>query len=98
MDESTQINSLGVCSHAKDMGGCRMKRNSAKQEPSWIDPNLLYSLKGFERASGVTATRIHHAKQAGIDLPTLAVGRRKFVRGSDAIEYIEALAKNAHLN
>jgi hypothetical protein len=67
-------------------------------ETSYIAPERLYSLKGFQQASGVTATRIHHAKQAGIDLPTLAVGRRKFVRGEDAIAYIEALAANAHLN
>lgn len=67
-------------------------------ETSYIAPERLYSLRGFQQASGVTATRIHHAKRAGIDLPTLAVGRRKFVRGSDGIEFIEKLAANAHLN
>ncbi len=67
-------------------------------ETSYIAPERLYSLKGFQQASGVTATRIHHAKRSGIDLPTLEVGRRKFVRGIDAIEFIEKLAANAHLN
>ena len=60
--------------------------------PSFIAPERLYSLKGFQAAAGVSATRIREARKAGIMLPTLEVGRRKFVRGSDAISYLERLA------
>jgi hypothetical protein len=63
-----------------------------KPLPSFIDPTFLYTWKGFQIASGISSTRIHQARRAGIVLPTLEVGRRKFVRGRDAIEYIERLA------
>ncbi|TWT31166.1 hypothetical protein KOR34_45420 [Posidoniimonas corsicana] len=61
-------------------------------ERSFIDPARLYTIKGFEVASGVNATRRWHAKQQGIELKTLRVGKRAFVRGADGIEYIERLA------
>jgi hypothetical protein len=62
--------------------------------PSYIAPERLYSLKGFQAAAGVSATRMREARQAGIHLPTIEVGRRKFVRGSDAIDYLERLASS----
>jgi hypothetical protein len=63
-------------------------------EPSFIDPSRLYSIRGFWNASGVSPTRIRLAKRQGIELPTIEVGRRKFVRGTDAIEFIERLAQS----
>jgi hypothetical protein len=60
--------------------------------PSFIAPERLYSLKGFQAAAGVSDTRMREGRQAGISLPTLEVGRRKFVRGVDAIAYLERLA------
>jgi hypothetical protein len=60
---------------------------------SFIAPERLYTVKGFTAASGVSATRIREARRAGIALPTLEVGRRKFIRGADAIAYIERLAR-----
>lgn len=60
--------------------------------PSFIAPERLYSLKGFQAAAGVSSTRMREARRVGIVLPTIEVGRRKFVRGSDAIDYIVALA------
>ena len=62
------------------------------REPSYIDPGRLYTLRGFWAASGVSPTRVRAAKRRGIMLPTLDVGKRKFVRGSDAIAFIEKLA------
>jgi hypothetical protein len=35
---------------------------------------------------------MREARRAGIDLPRLTVGRRVFVRGADAIAYLERLA------
>jgi hypothetical protein len=61
--------------------------------PSFIAPERLYSLKGFQAAAGVSATRMREGRHAGITLPTLEVGRRKFVRGADAIAYLEKLSK-----
>ena len=61
--------------------------------PSHIDPRCLYSLRGFQAASGVSATRMREARQSGIVPPMLEVGRRKFIRGSDAIEFIERLSR-----
>ena len=53
---------------------------SNKSEPSYIDPRCLYSLRGFQAASGITATRMLSARRAGIICPMLEVGRRKFIR------------------
>lgn len=63
-----------------------------RAEPSYVDPARLYSIRGFWAASGVSPTRVREAKRSGIDLPTIEVGRRKFVRGVDAIQFIERLA------
>ena len=60
--------------------------------PSYLAPERLYSIKGFIAAAGVSSTRMREARHAGIVLPALEVGRRKFIRGSDAIEYLEKLA------
>jgi hypothetical protein len=68
------------------------------KEPSYIAPENLYTLRGFQVASGVSATRIREARRLGITLPSLLVGKRKFVRGIDAITFIERLAENAGLN
>jgi hypothetical protein len=62
------------------------------REPTFLAPERLYSIKGFQSAAGVSSTRMRYARQAGIILPTLEVGRRKFVRGHDAIAYLERLA------
>jgi hypothetical protein len=62
--------------------------------PSFIAPERLYSIKGFQAAAGVSSTRMREARRAGINLPLLEVGRRKFCRGSDAIAYLEKLAGN----
>ena len=64
-----------------------------KSVPTFIAPERLYTLRGFYEASGISQTRMRerHALR-GIELPMLSVGKRKFVRGYDAIAYIEILA------
>jgi hypothetical protein len=61
-------------------------------DPSFIDPGRLYSRRGVITESGLSATRMREARQQGIELPWLTVGKRKFARGSDLISYIESLA------
>ena len=63
------------------------------REPSFLDATRLYSLKGFYNDSGVSPTRVREARAKGINLPTLEVGKRKYIRGSDAIWFIEQLAE-----
>ncbi|MGD9632737.1 MAG: hypothetical protein AB7G28_25145 [Pirellulales bacterium] len=63
-----------------------------KPQPSCIAPERLYPLRGFYAASGITPARRTEARRHGIELPTIDVGRRKFVQGSDAIAFIKALA------
>jgi hypothetical protein len=62
-------------------------------QSSYIAPERLYSLRGFYAESGVSDTRRREAARQGIQLPTLAVGKLKYVRGHDAIAYIERLAE-----
>jgi hypothetical protein len=71
---------------------------TASKEPSYIAPERLYSLAGFRAASGVSETRMREARMQGIEIPMLVVGKRKFIRGVDAISFIERLAENYQAN
>jgi hypothetical protein len=64
-----------------------------KRPANYIDPGRLYALRGFQAASGIAATRMREARLQGITPTTLRVGKRIFIRGHDAIEYIERLSK-----
>ena len=62
--------------------------------PSYIAPERLYSIKGFIAASGISATRMRVARlKFGLVLPTIEVGRRKFVSGADCIAFVKQLAE-----
>jgi hypothetical protein len=62
-------------------------------ERSFIDPDRLYTLTGFRVASGIAQTRMREARLQGVVPRQLKVGKRIFIRGADAIEYIERLAE-----
>ena len=62
-------------------------------ERSFLDPNRLYTLAGFRIASGIAQTRMREARLQGIVPRQLKVGKRIFIRGADAIEFIERLAE-----
>ena len=64
----------------------------SKRPPSFIDPDRLYSLKGFQEASGISATRIREGRLQGVEPRWIEVGRRKFLRGVDAIDLVEQLS------
>ena len=66
---------------------------TARPDRSFIDPHRLYTLKGFQQDAGISPSRIREARQNGVDLPRLKVGRRMFVKGTDGISYIERLAQ-----
>jgi len=71
-------------------------RNSSRREPpSFIAPERLYTLAGFKAASGISATRMREARLQGITPAVLRVGKRQFLRGVDAIAYIERLAESS---
>ena len=65
---------------------------STKRPASYIDPDRLYALRGFQEAAGIAATRMREARLQGVVPATLKVGKRVFIRGRDAIEYVERLA------
>ena len=65
---------------------------TSRRPTSYIDPDRLYSLRGFQEASGISATRMREARLQGVTPTTLRVGKRVFVRGVDGIDYIERLA------
>jgi hypothetical protein len=58
----------------------------------FLDPTRLYTIRGFHIESGVSPTRVREAKRLGVALPCFEVGKRKFIRGRDAIDYIERLS------
>lgn len=63
-----------------------------KPRPSYIAPERLYTLAGFRSDSGISATRMREARLRGVAPVMLTVGKRRFIRGADAIAYIERLA------
>lgn len=66
---------------------------SMEEALAYLAPERLYSLRGFQAAGGISATRVREARRKGIVLPIIEVGRRKFVRGNDAILYLLRLAE-----
>ena len=66
---------------------------STKRPPTFLDPTRLYSLRGFQEASGISATRMREGRLQGVNPNWLTVGRRKFLRGGDAISLVEELAE-----
>lgn len=67
--------------------------SSAREQPSFIAPERLYTLRGFQSASGISSTRMREARRQGNECPMLEVGKRKFIRGVDAIQFVERLAQ-----
>lgn len=66
--------------------------SAAAANTSHVDPTCLYTYSGFIRCSGVSKSRIQDARRRGIELATLSVGKRLYVRGADGIAFIERLA------
>lgn len=62
------------------------------RDTDFLSPEHLYPYDTWIRRSGIAKSRIREARQNGVSLPTLKVGKRLYVRGSDGIEFIEKLA------
>jgi hypothetical protein len=69
-----------------------MQARLSEKERSFIAADRLYTIVGFQQASGISPHRIRAARRDGLALPTIEVGRRKFVKGDSGIRYIEQLA------
>jgi hypothetical protein len=63
------------------------------KRPREIAPERLYPLRAFQEAAGIAPTRMREARLQGVHLATVNVGKRKFVCGSDGIDYIKRLAQ-----
>ncbi len=66
------------------------ERGQGRAEPGAIHSDALYPLPAFYKASGTGRTTRIRAAEHGIELKTFRVGRRKFVRGADAIAFLVA--------
>src|SRR5262245_62114410 len=75
-----------------------MPVTASASNPTSLDPSKLYSLPEFIRCSGISYTRIQSAKRAGAELPTLDVGKRKFIAGDEAIAFVKRLAEHHAAN
>ena len=63
-------------------------RKARKNKTEGIDPQRLYPLEAFKRDSGLGHNSIRKARDKGIDLPMIQVGRRKYVEGEAGIRFI----------
>ena len=66
--------------------------SATTRNPSVIFADALYSRRGFIVASGLSETRLREAKKRGIEPRRIWVGKRNYIRGRDAIAFIEMLA------
>lgn len=68
---------------------------SKKSKPTTgvIQPECLYSQRAFLEATGISARRLREARRRGVEPPWLTVGKRKFLFGSAAIQYIVSLSE-----
>lgn len=60
-------------------------------------PDGRYSLPAFRSITGLSESTMRLARRRGVDLETYTVARRKFARGSDAIDYLDRVAKLGRL-
>lgn len=66
----------------------------AKPKPSFLCPQRLYTLPGFYAVTGWTYQRERELKlEHGLQLPRLRCGKRVFIDGAAAIEYIRKAAQ-----
>ena len=70
-----------------------MTTTTKRAPPTFIDPDRLYSLRGFQEASGISSTRLREGRLQGVQPNWIMVGRRKYLRGVDAIDLIERLSE-----
>jgi hypothetical protein len=70
-----------------------MPINATAGAPTSISPDNLYSLAEFIRVSGLSYSRIRQAAHDGLEIPTIAVGKRKWVDGAAGISYVHELAE-----
>jgi hypothetical protein len=62
-------------------------------QPTYVLPEAVYAYQPLLGAIGFSYDRVKAARLKGIHLPVLKVGKRLYVRGSDAIRFIEQLAE-----
>jgi hypothetical protein len=71
-----------------------MRVQIEKDEAEALDPTRLYPLPVFMRAARLGESTLSRAvAEFGIELPTIRVGRVKFVEGAAGIDFIKQLAK-----
>ena len=58
----------------------------------YVMPQGYYTLRSFYARTGVSDTRRREAARKGIELKTLNIGKRRMVRGTDGIAFLERLA------
>jgi hypothetical protein len=63
------------------------------QTPGFVDPDRIYSQPAWYRDSGISKSRTREAGLMGHRLPTIAIGRRRFVHGKSGIEWMLKLAE-----
>lgn len=63
-----------------------------KPRPTYIDPERLYTYEGFKSATGISSTRLRELRLQDVHPEWLQLGRRKFIRGTEAIRLIERAA------
>jgi hypothetical protein len=63
--------------------------------PSFISPHYVYPIAGFCSVSGIKYDRIQRAKKDGIPFPGFKIGKRLFIKGSSALEYLDRLAAHS---
>jgi len=59
----------------------------------YIAPDRIYLRAAFLQTTRLGLSTVRKFRRLGIDLPTLTIGQQVFVRGSDGIAWLEAVAQ-----
>ena len=65
----------------------------SKSSVGRIQPECLYTRRAFLEATGISAKRVRAARRRGVEPTWLNVGKRKFIFGSAAIQYVVSLSE-----
>jgi hypothetical protein len=74
----------------------RRRTRATTRTPSYVDPDRLYTRRGFLTAVALSEQRLREIRTWGIECRRFWLGRRCYYRGSDIIAYLELASAEEH--
>lgn len=68
-------------------------KRPTRRNATYIVPDCLYTKKQFLADAGLTRNQLNRAGELGVELDTIDVGTRQYVKGAAGIAFIEQYSK-----